>query len=109
MIFLHEIQEGPADKSYGVQVARLAGLPKAAVLRAKRVLDELEADKSDHTVTDDMPLFSFSEDEAGAGPAPEKADKPTSAPAVDLLSEIEPDELSPKEALDLIYQLKGLV
>ena len=109
LIFLHEIQEGPADKSYGVQVARLAGLPKAAVLRAKRVLDELEADKSDHTVTDDMPLFSFSEDEAGAGPPPEKADKPTSAPAVDLLSEIEPDELSPKEALDLIYQLKGLV
>lgn len=107
LIFLHEVQEGPADKSYGVQVARLAGLPKAAVARARRVLEELEASKSDQSVIDDMPLFSFSE--GGAAGMPPGPVMPDSHPALDLLAQINPDDMSPKDALDALYQLRGLL
>ncbi len=110
LIFLHEVQEGPADKSYGVQVAKLAGLPKAAVMRAKMVLDELEATKTGAAVTDDMPLFSFTDAPAGGDlSSDDAAQSPPDNPALTFLKEINPDELSPREALDMIYQLKGLL
>ena len=105
VIFLHEVVEGAADRSYGVQVAKLAGLPEAVVARARVVLDKLE--KGDREgggakpdLIDDLPLFS-------ANPVPAPVVDETSA-AITRLAEIHPDELTPREALALIYELKGL-
>lgn len=107
LIFLHEVQDGPADKSYGVQVAKLAGLPKTAISRARHVLDDLEAKKSGDAVPNDMPLFSFSEE---TNPIPsDEPDTGLSHPALHLLTDLQPDEMSPKEALDALYQLKRLL
>jgi DNA mismatch repair protein MutS len=103
VVFLHEVHKGAADRSYGVQVAKLAGLPDAVIARARVVLDALEKGEREggatqKTLIDDLPLFSTT-------PAPAHV-KIEASPALDLLSEILPDELSPKQALDLIYQLK---
>jgi DNA mismatch repair protein MutS len=98
LVFLHEVAPGPADRSYGIQVAKLAGLPKSAVERARAVLARLEANGGATRVeiADDMPLFAqVMEDNAPS--ALEQA-----------LGAIEPDRLTPKEALDLIYKLKKL-
>jgi DNA mismatch repair protein MutS len=104
VIFLHEVGKGAADRSYGVQVAKLAGLPAAVIERAKAVLHQLEADGSaskSHKLIDDLPLFS-----AEVRQAPKAAKKP------DVLGEalgaVNPDDLSPKEALELVYRLKLL-
>jgi len=96
LIFLHAVQPGPADKSYGVQVARLAGLPKKAVKRAEQVLKRLEADPA---APESLPLF------AAVAPEPEAEDA-ARHPALDLLDSIDPDALSPRDALELIYRLK---
>ncbi len=109
LIFLHEVQDGPADKSYGVQVARLAGLPKPAVARARQVLDELEANKSGQAVSDDMPLFSFNDAGSDSGEEDEASAEQTHHAAVSALEDINPDELSPREALDILYKLKSLL
>jgi DNA mismatch repair protein MutS len=106
VIFLHEVRKGTADRSYGVQVARLAGLPPAVVARAKVVLEALEKGEREggadrKALVDDLPLFS-----ATPAPAPTKA-KPSAVE--DRLKEILPDDLSPREALDLIYELRGLL
>ena len=106
VIFLHEVRKGTADRSYGVQVARLAGLPPAVVARAKVVLEALEKGEREggsdrKALIDDLPLFS-----ATPAPAPNKA-KPSAVE--DRLKEILPDDLSPREALDLIYELRGLL
>ncbi|MAK59751.1 MAG: DNA mismatch repair protein MutS [Ponticaulis sp.] len=110
LIFLHEVQTGPADKSYGVQVARLAGLPKPAVHRAKQVLERLEADKAMTTPPDDMPLFSFDGDRPQAS-APDSIGPPKSLQdeTLDALRDLDPDSMSPREALDAMYHLKGLL
>lgn len=109
LIFLHEIQDGPADKSYGVQVARLAGLPKAAVSRARQVLNELESSRTGDTVPDDMPLFSFQASDKGAALQETEQDfEAEKNPALLLLEDLDPDEMSPKAALEALYQLKGL-
>ncbi len=106
VIFLHEVKRGTADRSYGVQVARLAGLPPVVVERAKVVLEALEKGEreggtSRKAVIDDLPLFA-------ATPAPQ--------PAVTTVSEVEerlkkvlPDDLTPKDALALIYELRELL
>jgi DNA mismatch repair protein MutS len=104
VIFLHEVREGSADRSYGVQVAKLAGLPPSVIERARSVLDALEEGSRDGkanpaAMIDDLPLFS-------AVPAPQPSKLATS-PALKLLSDTHPDELTPKEALDLIYKLKA--
>jgi DNA mismatch repair protein MutS len=103
VVFLHEVHKGAADRSYGVQVAKLAGLPDAVIARARVVLEALEKGEREggatqKTLIDDLPLF------ASAPPPPSV--KIEASPALDLLDEILPDELSPKQALDLIYQLK---
>jgi DNA mismatch repair protein MutS len=102
VIFLHEVIKGAADRSYGVQVAKLAGLPAAVVERARIVLDALEKGEREgggqKAVIDDLPLFS-------ATPPPPPIQTKQS-PAVDMLKDIHPDDLSPKEALNLIYKLK---
>ncbi len=104
VIFLHEVRPGTADRSYGVQVARLAGLPPAVVERAKAVLDTLERQDREggqSVLIDDLPLFSAPQ------PAPPK---PARASEVEArLADILPDELSPRDALDLVYELKRLL
>jgi DNA mismatch repair protein MutS len=105
VIFLHEVRPGAADRSYGVQVAKLAGLPASVVARAHDVLDALEKGEREggdrqKALIDDLPLFS-----AIPTPAPQ-AVKPSAV--TDRLKDIHPDMLTPKEALDLIYELKIL-
>ena len=104
IIFLHDVKRGAADRSYGVQVAQLAGLPPSVVERARSVLEMLEKNERDGGETkaliDDLPLFA-------ATPAP--APKPSApSPAVEKLQSMNPDDLTPREALELIYELKGL-
>ena len=105
VIFLHEVRKGAADRSYGVQVAKLAGLPAAVVERARVVLDALEKGDREgggkrEAFIDDLPLFSVA-----ATPAP----KPEKGSAVEArLADILPDELTPRDALNLIYELKDL-
>ncbi len=106
VIFLHEVRKGAADRSYGVQVARLAGLPASVVARARDVLAQLEkgareGGRSAKMLLDDLPLFS-------AAPSSPPSKPATASALEDKFAEILPDELSPKEALNLIYELKGL-
>ncbi|MEM8581795.1 MAG: DNA mismatch repair protein MutS, partial [Pseudomonadota bacterium] len=107
VVFLHEVRQGAADRSYGVQVAKLAGLPPAVVERARAVLDRLEkGDRQGQASTadllEDLPLFAASPETPQAVKTPEKD------PVLEALDAISADELSPKDALDLIYKLKAL-
>ncbi|VDC21910.1 DNA mismatch repair protein MutS [Pseudogemmobacter humi] len=106
VIFLHEVRRGAADRSYGVQVARLAGLPPAVIERARVVLEALEqGDREGNkpaAMIDDLPLFR-------AAPPPPPA-RPAKESAVEAkLKEISPDQLTPIGALSLIYDLKALL
>jgi len=104
VIFLHEVKRGTADRSYGVQVARLAGLPQVVVERAKVVLEALEKGEREggrKAFVDDLPLFA-------AMPAP-KSVKQEPSQVEARLKDVMPDELTPKEALALIYELRGMV
>ena len=105
VIFLHEVRKGAADRSYGVQVARLAGLPQAVIERARVVLEALEAGErqggGQRPVIDDLPLFraaSVQARPAAKGSAVEER-----------LQGVLPDELTPKEALALLYELRGMM
>ena len=102
LVFLYDVQPGPADRSYGVQVAKLAGLPASAVRRAEQVLKGLEKDRDD---VDTLPLFAMTPPDEN--PSIPDTPPPLSA-AETLLAEIDADTLSPREALDLIYKLKSL-
>jgi DNA mismatch repair protein MutS len=99
VVFLHEVAAGPADRSYGVAVARLAGLPRTVVERAAEILRLLEKDGRRSATVDDLPLFS--------APPPSPA-----PPAEDALREalagLDPDMMTPKDALAALYQLKSL-
>ncbi len=99
LVFLHEVKPGPADRSYGVQVAKLAGLPSAAVRRAEAVLKRLEAKEGSAKRLEDLPLFA-----ATAAPPPPQLREPSEAER--LLADLDPDALTPKEALELVYRLK---
>ncbi len=107
VVFLHEVGPGAADRSYGIQVAKLAGLPAAVLARAEEVLAALEKGQASGGDTaarlaDDLPLFAASRPRAaGAGRRPPTA-------LEEALSEIRPDELSPRQALELIYRLRAL-
>lgn len=107
VIFLHEVVPGAADRSYGIQVAKLAGLPEAVITRAKAVLAELEAAERAspaQKLIDDLPLFA-----ARPKPAEKTAQADPAAEAVlGALDDLDPDALSPREALDALYRLKGL-
>jgi DNA mismatch repair protein MutS len=100
LVLLHEVADGAADRSYGIAVAKLAGLPPAVVSRAKSVLAKLEAGR-DATGgiaagLDDLPLFAA------------VASEPQPDPLASALNALEPDQLSPREALEKIYELKRL-
>jgi len=102
VVFLHEVGPGTADRSYGIHVAKLAGLPKSVTARAEEVLGVLEKGEQGGALArlaDDLPLFSA---------ARRRTDPPPPASAAEaLLRETRPDELTPREALDLVYRLRG--
>ncbi len=106
VVFLHEVVPGAADRSYGIQVAKLAGLPPAVVERARSILGELEKSEREKPVAslvDDLPLFAV----------PVRHAAPTiAAPATDglreALAELDLDEMTPRQALEALYRLKGL-
>jgi DNA mismatch repair protein MutS len=102
VVFVHEVAAGSADRSYGIHVAKLAGLPPAVIGRAEEVLRVLEQGEQSGAIArlaDDLPLFSATT----RTPAP-RAD----APLIEVLKAVQPDALSPKDALELVYRLKGL-
>ncbi|MBW3616746.1 MAG: DNA mismatch repair protein MutS [Proteobacteria bacterium] len=100
LVFLHEAGPGAADKSYGVQVAKLAGVPGPVVARAREVLERLEGTGSPAKL-DDLPLFAAARDAPAATPQPSKVEA--------ALAAVDPDGMSPREALEALYRLKGLV
>ena len=97
LVFLHEARSGAADRSYGVQVAKLAGVPASVVGRAREVLERLEGEKAAAISLDDLPLFAVAE-----------SPPPRPSAVEDALQAIQPDELSPREALEALYRLKSL-
>jgi len=100
LIFLHEAGPGPADRSYGVQVAKLAGVPPAVVVRAREVLDRLEREAGAPAHLEGLPLF------AASAPPPERRGP---SPVEEALKALDPDGMSPREAMDALYRLKGLL
>ncbi|WP_444758841.1 MutS-related protein, partial [Puniceibacterium confluentis] len=106
VIFLHEVRPGAADRSYGVQVAQLAGLPASVISRARHVLEQLEKGErekaSPKALIDDLPLFS------AMARAPAPVAKAAPSDVEDRLALLMPDEMTPREALQALYELKGL-
>jgi len=103
IVFLHEVAKGAADRSYGIHVAKLAGLPSAVISRAEEVLRALEEGREGHKPLariDDLPLFSVA--------TPVKA-APKSSAVEEALRNVLPDALTPKAALELVYALKGML
>ncbi|MBN9333618.1 DNA mismatch repair protein MutS [Devosia sp.] len=105
VVFLHEVGPGAADRSYGIQVARLAGLPEPVINRAKQVLDVLEqrsagtaSSSQKASVLDDLPLFAHQ-----PAPAPKSKD-----PIHEALDAVRPDDMTPKQAIEALYELKKL-
>jgi len=101
IIFLHEVADGTADRSYGIHVAKLAGLPPTVITRAEEVLKTIEGQKTGkalRSVAEDLPLFS-------AAPAPVAKTSATE----EALKQLNPDTLSPKDALDALYRLKEIL
>ena len=99
IVFLHAVKEGPADRSYGLQVAQLAGVPREVITRARRYLQELEAER-------DRQRRSGAQGELALAPAAED----DGARAVSAaLADLDPDALSPKEALEALYRLRALL
>jgi len=97
LVFLHKVKPGTVNKSYGLQVASLAGVPREVVNRAKQKLQQLENNLSDENLLEVVKN----------SPATTEAD--TESPLAAILKDTQPDELSPRDALDLIYQLKKLL
>ncbi|HEY2483425.1 MAG TPA: DNA mismatch repair protein MutS [Caulobacteraceae bacterium] len=101
LVFLHEAGPGCADRSYGVQVAKLAGVPPLVVARAREVLDRLESGGENHAGLADLPLFALAEPPPGAAPAP--------GPVEAAIAALDLDGMSPREAMDALYRLKGMI
>jgi DNA mismatch repair protein MutS len=101
LVFLHSVREGPANQSYGLQVAALAGIPKSVTAQARRYLTELERERDAlRTSTSpqrELPLFT-----------PVEAAVPVQSAALEALRALDPNSLSPREALDLLFRLQTL-
>ncbi len=108
IVFLHSIQEGPASKSYGLQVAKLAGIPDTVIQAAKCKLASLETSDQSVAQSNEALLAEPAVSTAGGPQQPDMFASP-SHPAVDLLDNTDPDDLSARQALDLIYQLKNML
>ncbi len=98
LVFLHQVADGPADRSYGIEVARRAGLPDAAIARARTILDRLESEDAPAAALAELPLFS-------AAPVVER---PKPSAVAERMKLVDPDALSPRDALDCLYELKRL-
>ena len=104
VVFLHEVIDGAADRSYGIHVAKLAGLPKSVITRAGQVLKKLEKDgqmQSSCSLENDLPLFSFANVE-------KSREEKQKSPLEEVIDNIEPNDITAREALDIIYELKTL-
>src|SRR6202790_4957215 len=105
VVFLHEVLPGSADRSYGIQVAKLAGLPAPVIARAKSVLAKLEAQDRGQTaraLADDLPLFAVPSRAAAEAAPPSEAEQ-----LIDAVRALHPDEMSPRDALEALYALKA--
>jgi DNA mismatch repair protein MutS len=108
VVFLHEVMAGAADRSYGIHVARLAGLPEAVLVRAEDVLATLEKGDQGGAVArlgEDLPLFSA----PVSGPAPVAQSTAAMEALRSALEETDVDALSPRAALDLVYRLRTML
>jgi DNA mismatch repair protein MutS len=106
IVFLHSVEAGAANRSYGVQVAKLAGVPKPVLARAKQILAQLESGAGPHgplTLPTDMPLFS------APAHAADDALEDAPHPVLEKLAALDVDTLSPRDALEVLYALKGLL
>ena len=104
VVFLHEVVAGAADRSYGIQVAKLAGLPPSVIERAKLVLAQIEAEdrvSPARRLIDDLPLF------AAAQVRPAAQEVSPLAAVIEALAALNPDEMSPRDALEALYVLKA--
>ena len=113
IVFLHSIQEGPANKSYGIQVAKLAGIPKPVIDLARQELALLEAG-SHAVITPNNSASNNSAADSNTNASPEPSQSELFLPSVNPLllermEQLKPDELSPRDALDLLYELKKLL
>src|SRR5699024_57792 len=99
LVFLHALKPGPASRSFGLQVAALAGVPRAVTRKARRYLQELEARENDAGNSPQLGLFSATE------PVPTET---PDTPLLDALAEIDCDDLTPRQALAALYHLKAL-
>jgi DNA mismatch repair protein MutS len=101
LVFLHSVKEGPANQSYGLQVAALAGIPKSVTTQARRYLNELERERdalrTSTSPQGELPLFS-----------PALRSAPPESAALEALRALDPNSLSPREALDLLFRLQQL-
>jgi DNA mismatch repair protein MutS len=105
VVFLHEVLPGSADRSYGIQVAKLAGLPPSVIARAKSVLAKLEAQDRGQTaraLADDLPLFAVPSRAAAEPAARSESDE-----LMEAVRALHPDEMSPREALEALYALRA--
>jgi DNA mismatch repair protein MutS len=109
VVFLHEVVAGAADRSYGIAVAKLAGLPASVIERAKVVLAQIEAEdrvSPARRLIDDLPLFASAR--AAASPAQtDSAQDPALTALVGGLAALNPDDMSPRDALEALYALKA--
>ncbi|MCP5153942.1 MAG: DNA mismatch repair protein MutS [Ectothiorhodospiraceae bacterium] len=106
IVFMHRVRPGPASRSYGLQVAALAGVPPAVLSQARAVLEELESGAGPTAPGGRSPQLGLFDPAPAHSPLP----APTPVhPALDALDEVDPDTLSPRDALDLVYRLKALV
>src|SRR6202795_1881974 len=101
LVFLHSVKEGPANQSYGLQVAALAGIPKSVTAQARRYLTELERER------DALRTSTSPQAELALFAAP-RTESPPESPALEALRALDPDALSPREALDLLFRLQQL-
>jgi DNA mismatch repair protein MutS len=107
IVFLHQIEPGPASRSYGVQVAKLAGMPAAVVRQARATLEALQAQAAGTQAQVD--LFSAPPPAAESVPTAAGTASVAAAELAEALSHIDPDTLSPREALQALYRLRGLL
>lgn len=109
LVFLHEVAEGAADRSYGIHVAKLAGLPAGVISRATDILHQLEQQQAGvGALPASLPLFAYAP-AASAAPAPVTPPDPALVGLKQELQAIHPDAMTPKQALDILYKLKHMV
>ena len=108
LVFLHQVREGPASQSHGLAVAALAGVPQAVIGHARELLARLETNAAATATIDarQPDLFAAAEVSVPAAPEPEMPKAPMADPLRARLREIDPDRLTPREALDLLYALR---